>query len=159
MVASLSALPLETASFDLAVANDVLQHVPERELGRSLDELRRVLRPGARLLVRTNGARRPRREGEDFRVYDRASLAATLEAAGFRCLRLTYANTVGSLLSLARGQAPRGPTAGRHGIPAEAGKVATGVGQRLLRAEARYLAGPGRSLPYGHTLFALALAS
>jgi len=45
-------LPFPDAHFDVAVANHMLYHVPDRSL--ALSELSRVLRPGARLLVSTN---------------------------------------------------------------------------------------------------------
>ncbi len=157
-VAPLRALPFEDGSFDLAVTNDVLQHVEEREVDRSLRELRRVLAPGGALLLRTNGARQLRRERGDWRAYDRRTLRAALESAGLRCERLTYANTVLSGWAVATGRTPHAPTDERHGIPLEvpAGLKAD-VGLRLLRSEARWLREPGRSLPSGHTLFALAV--
>jgi SAM-dependent methyltransferase len=134
----------------------VLQHVVETELEQSLSEVRRVLRSDGVLLLRTNGARRARRERDDWRIYDRAALAATLEAAGFRCERLTYANLVLSLLAAARGRSPRAPTETSHGIPRPASSLQNALGYRALRAEARYLARGSRVLRYGHTLLALA---
>ena len=74
-------LPFSDGTFDVAVLNDVLQHVDEREVDAGLRELRRVLRPDGVLLVRTNGARHARRERTDWRLYDADSLKAELEAA------------------------------------------------------------------------------
>jgi SAM-dependent methyltransferase len=45
-------LPFEDGSFDVAVANWMLYHVPDLEQG--LSELTRVLRPGGRLVAATN---------------------------------------------------------------------------------------------------------
>ncbi len=53
-VADVEALPFADASFDLAVANHMLYHVPDRP--QALGELRRVLRPGGALIAATNGA-------------------------------------------------------------------------------------------------------
>ncbi|HET7046251.1 MAG TPA: methyltransferase domain-containing protein [Gaiellaceae bacterium] len=53
-VADAQELPLPDGSFDLVVANHMLYHVPDRP--RALAELRRVLRPGGRLVATTNGA-------------------------------------------------------------------------------------------------------
>jgi SAM-dependent methyltransferase len=154
--ATLAAVPFPEASFDLVVSNDVLQHVLEAELEESMRELRRVLRPGGALLVRTNGARRLRRERDDWRAFDRAGLVRLLEGGGVRARRATYANTLGSLLDTVRGRTPRAPTTTDHGIPAPGRSPLDGVALRTLLLEARYLARPGRSLPYGHTLLALA---
>jgi SAM-dependent methyltransferase len=51
-VADVQQLPLPDRSFDVAVANWMLYHVPE--LDRALSELARVLRPGGRLVAATN---------------------------------------------------------------------------------------------------------
>jgi hypothetical protein len=105
--------------------------------------------------VRTNGGRRARRERDDWRAYDAATLGADLRRAGFTVRRLTYANAVLSLAAAARGQRPEAPTGSSCGIPRlEAGAKAA-VGRALLEAEARVV-GLGPRLPYGHTLFALA---
>ena len=48
-------LPLRTDSVDVLFANHMLYHV--RDIDRALRELRRVLRPGGRLLAATNSAR------------------------------------------------------------------------------------------------------
>ncbi len=155
-VAPMRAMPFEAESFDVVLTNDVLQHVPEHELAESVAELRRVLRPGGVLLARTNGALSARRERADWRLWSRASLRAAFEEAGLRCERVTHANLAGSLVALARGAAPRAPSHQRHGIPAAGGGRARDPRYRMLQAEARWLARPGRTLPYGHTLLALA---
>ena len=48
-------LPFEDASFDVVAALWMLYHVPEQDLDLALRELRRVLRPGGRLVAVTNG--------------------------------------------------------------------------------------------------------
>jgi SAM-dependent methyltransferase len=156
-VASLAAIPFTDGSFDLVVTNDVLQHVPEDEVERSLAELARVLVPGGTLLVHTNGSRRLRRERDDWRAYDTPSLGSALGTAGFRVERITYANTLLSLWGAARGRVPHAPSETTDGIPQSlpSGFV-TAVGSALLGGEARWLARPSARLPYGHTLFALA---
>mgnify|MGYP000070610045 CR=1 FL=1 len=156
-VAAMHDLPFADAAFDLVVTNDVLQHVHEDDVGASLLELRRVLAPAGTLLVRTNGARRLRRERDDWRAYDRRTLVETLAAAGLECERVTYVNCALSVYGLLRGRVPHAPTESGDGIPTrEPGRLASAVGGALLRAEARWLARPGRTLPYGHTLLAVA---
>jgi SAM-dependent methyltransferase len=149
--------PYGDAAFDLVVTNDVLQHLPEERVPDTLAELRRVLRPGGTLWLRTNGALRLRPERDDWRAYDRRTLIGVLERDGFRCERVTYVNLVPSLWALARRSAPRAPTAERHGVaPGVPGRVPSAVAYGLLEAEARFLEATRRALPYGHTLVAVA---
>ena len=51
--ADVESLPFANATFDVAVANHMLYHVPDRP--KALGELRRVLMPGGALLAATNG--------------------------------------------------------------------------------------------------------
>ena len=156
-VAPVHALPFADASFDVAVLNDVLQHVAEPQVDAGLRELRRVLRPDGVLLVRTNGGRRARRERTDWRLYDVDSLKAELDASGFDIVRVTYVNTALSLWGAARGRSPTAPTPTTCGIPAQAGPAVNAVGRTLLGLEARVLRHPRTSLPYGHMLLAVAV--
>lgn len=158
--APLRALPFEDGSFDLVVSNDVLQHVPDADVRASLGELRRVLAPGGTFLLRTNGSRRLRRERDDWRAYDCSTLRGALEGAGFAVERLTHANMMLSLYGALRGRSPHAPSERHDGIPrSEPSRMVSMLGSRLLAAEARWLARPGRTLPYGHTLFAVASGS
>lgn len=157
--ASLASLPFEDDSFDLVFGNDVLQHVPEDEVEYSLGELRRVLAAEGLLVLRTNGSRRLRRERDDWRAYDRRALVAVLERAGFACERVTHANMLLSLYSELRGRRPTAPSVERDGIPARPpARVVNAIGGLLLAVEARWLRRRGATLPFGHTLFALARA-
>jgi ubiquinone/menaquinone biosynthesis C-methylase UbiE len=52
--ADIQALPFPDASFDRAMANHMLYHVPD--IGAALRELRRVLKPGGRVVLTTNAA-------------------------------------------------------------------------------------------------------
>jgi SAM-dependent methyltransferase len=158
-VASLASLPFESERFDLVVSNDVLQHVDEGEVDRSLAELRRVLKPGGTLLLRTNGARRLRRERSDWRAYDASTLRHELERAGFAVERVTHANAIASLWSRIRLRTAHAPSEETHGIPSGAAGGRAVVGALLLRAEAGLLSLPGTTVPYGDTLFALASSS
>ena len=154
-VVPLRELPFGDRAFDLVVTNDVLQHVPETDVGASLRELRRVLVSGGTLLVRTNGSRRLRSERDDWRAYDAKTLRRELGDAGFAVERVSYANAVFSLLAAMRGRVPHAPTEEQHGVPTNRpGRLASTVGTAALRAEAWWL-GRGHSLPYGATLFAV----
>jgi SAM-dependent methyltransferase len=155
-VAPLRELPFDDNAFDLVVTNDVLQHVPETDVGASLGEVRRVLSAGGTLFLRTNGSRRFRRERDDWRAYDAGTLRRVLEDAGFAVERLTHANAALSLLGAARGRVPHAPSEERHGIPTRLpGRLVSTVGGLALSVEASWVR-HGHSLPYGHTLLAIA---
>ncbi len=51
--ADVESLPFPDSGFDVAIANHMLYHVPDRP--KALGQLRRVLRPGGALLAATNG--------------------------------------------------------------------------------------------------------
>jgi SAM-dependent methyltransferase len=100
LVADDGSLPLEHASVDLVWCSEVLEHVPDT--AHLLLEVRRVLRPGGRLLVTVPYHGRlhaavialTRFEahfdplGQHLRFYTRRSLAATLRDAGFEDVRV-----------------------------------------------------------------------
>jgi ubiquinone/menaquinone biosynthesis C-methylase UbiE len=158
VVGPLRMLPFADRSFDLVVTNDVLQHVPEGDVPASLAELRRVLDPTGALLVHTNGSASFRRERDDWRAYDAATLRAVLATAGFVCTRVTYANTALSLWGRLRGRVPHAPSEEADGIPTTLPSAfVSAVGRAALALEARWLVRPQATLPYGHTLFALAV--
>ena len=158
-VAPLHQLPFADAAFDVVTVNDVLQHVPERTVGAALRECGRVLRPGGLLLIRTSGALRARRQRDDWRAYDRVTLTNELRGAGLCPQRLTYAALVPSLWAAARGESPRAPEAGetgRHGVPKPSSPVVARAGKATTAAECAWLARSRRTIPFGHTLFAVA---
>ena len=90
-----------------------------------------------------------------LQLADRVALIER-EAAGLPPERATHANLAGSLLDAVRGRPPQAPGAETHGIPELPPAPVGAVMLRLLLAEARFLARPGRRLPYGHTLLAVA---
>jgi SAM-dependent methyltransferase len=51
IIERLSALPAETGAFDIGLVFTVLQHVPEPDVLRVIDELRRIVRPEGWLLL------------------------------------------------------------------------------------------------------------
>lgn len=68
-------------SFDLVVAREVIEHVPEEDVAGFVEELRRVLRPGGRLVVTTPTTNR-RVPDKHFQHFTEASLRAALETDG-----------------------------------------------------------------------------
>ncbi len=75
-VADARRLPFATAGCDRVLANHMLYHVPDLDVG--LAEIARVLRPGGRLHASTNGERHMR-QLDDYRAAPRWSLPFTLE--------------------------------------------------------------------------------
>jgi SAM-dependent methyltransferase len=161
--ASALALPYPTASVDLIITLDVVQHLPLQDGDvTALREMRRVLRPGGYLLLRTNAQAFPRTADDpryDFHKYRPAELREKLREAGFDVLRLSRVN---ALLGLA--EIPRELRARRmRGRDGYGGILATANGshgwtQRArrawLRAEGRAVAA-GLTLPLGRTICAL----
>jgi len=68
VVGDAQALPLPDEVCDRAACNHVLYHVPDQTL--AMRELRRIVRPGGRVVMATNGAR------NNERMYEVARLAA-----------------------------------------------------------------------------------
>jgi SAM-dependent methyltransferase len=116
-------LPFDDASFDAVWASEVLAHVGDT--ARFLSELRRVLRPGGRLLVTTPYHGRvqsavlalarfeahfdPR--GPHLRFYTRRSLQALLSDFGFEQVRVRGAGGPPLLRRLLLAAARRAPVA------------------------------------------------
>jgi SAM-dependent methyltransferase len=112
-----AALPLPDGSADAVWLSNVLQHIPELE--PAVHEIRRVLRPGAPVLIRAGMSRRGRPDGYDRIELMRwfPELARTVDtfpsveetcsafaAAGFRCealeeVRETYPATLEQFLA------------------------------------------------------------
>jgi SAM-dependent methyltransferase len=96
LYADLRELPLRDGLYDAVVSISTLEHVgmdnrsygaapgrsdePDRELRRALAELRRVARPGARLLVTVPYGRREDRDW--FRQFDAAAIAGLVDDLG-----------------------------------------------------------------------------
>lgn len=97
-VGDVTALPLPSASIDLATSFDVLYCLPDAAERAALDEMFRVLVPGGRAVI--NVAAMPALRGEhselthEVRRYTRRDLRAAIERAGFRVMRITHTNAV-----------------------------------------------------------------
>jgi SAM-dependent methyltransferase len=93
---SIEAMPFEDESFDLALALDVIEHVPDD--GAALGELRRVLKPGGTLLLTVPAlmllwSRHDEANGH-YRRYTAGGLRRRVEVAGFEVAFATYFNTL-----------------------------------------------------------------
>jgi SAM-dependent methyltransferase len=151
-------LPFDDASFDLAVALDVLEHVADD--AAALHELARVLAPGGRLLVTVPQYGWLLGEHDvlahHHRRYTRGRLLARAAAAGFAAERVTAFNSV-LLAPIAAARLVQ--RARRRPQPAsDLGRTPQGAVNRalegVLRAEARLIR-RGRDLPAGVSLLAV----
>ena len=164
LAASALDLPFPDASVDAVITLDVLQHLP---LGggdaRALAEIRRVLRPGGLLFVRTNAQALPRTPDDpqyNFHKYTTHELRAKLEAGGFHVRRIGRVNAVLGLAEIPRElRARRSSEGGYVGLLATIPRLgfAWHAKRAWLRLESKFVAA-GLSLPLGRTLVALAHA-
>lgn len=150
--ASALALPFGAGSFDVATCLDVIQHLPPGSHPAAARELARVLKPGGVAIVRTNAGR----DG-----VDPGRLRATFEDEGFRAVRSSRVNLVGSLAQEVRGRLRPGrhrahPSGG--GLPApDRGGASRRIMAAISRAEAFAVGRLGWTLPFGHSAMLLAI--
>jgi SAM-dependent methyltransferase len=94
--ASVAAIPFADEAFDVVTSFDVLYALSADDAQRAVGEMARVLKPGGTLIVNV-AALDVLRGGhavlaEELRRYDRRMLAAELEAAALKPVRMTYTN-------------------------------------------------------------------
>jgi SAM-dependent methyltransferase len=154
--ADISALPFAANTFDLVLSMDVLPHLPRGAEDGAIAEFGRVLAPGGLLIVRAAALDILRSRHSQFaherQRFTRARLSASVERAGVRVRRCTYANAL--LL-------PVTFTKFRIIEPLLRKPAASGVDPvapwldralyRALEAEATWI-GAGRDFPVGQSL-------
>ena len=79
-------LPFEDGSFDSAILDNVLEHVPEPT--KLLAEARRILRPDGVLVIGVPGEKGYQADADHKNFYDETHLKERLIQAGFRCTRM-----------------------------------------------------------------------
>jgi SAM-dependent methyltransferase len=88
--------PFREASFDVVLALDLIEHVEDDRA--ALDGLRRILRPGGRLILFTPAFSflwsAQDRVSHHYRRYTAADLGGKLSASGYAIEKLSYANTI-----------------------------------------------------------------
>lgn len=151
---SVQAIPFADASFDLATSFDVLYHRAVPDEDAALREMRRVLRPGGRLLIRLPAYEFLRskhdRAVHTRRRYTAGQARALLGAQGFVIERCSYINSLLFPLPLAQRLIERALPALERSESDLA--LPSGLVNEALRwplaAEAAWLAS-GRSFPIG----------
>jgi SAM-dependent methyltransferase len=145
-------LPFNKETFDVAASFDVLyERAVSSELAALL-EIRRVLVPGGRILLRLPAYSWMRRSHDEIvhtrRRYTRREVAALLREAGFRIERLSYANLLLFPAALAEKISERiaPPVRPRSDLSIRAG-ILNGPLRAILSAEAPMIARCG--LPFG----------
>jgi ubiquinone/menaquinone biosynthesis C-methylase UbiE len=153
-------LPFANASFDLVTSYDVLYHrgVPDEQT--ALAEVRRVLRPDGRLLIRLPAYEwlrsRHDRQVHTRRRYTAREVATLLHAAGFQVERLTYVLSVifplPATLRLLERFTPDREEASAMTLPSP---PVNGLLGQTMTLEASWISAGG-SFPYGLSIMALA---
>ena len=106
-IASATQVPFPTASFDLIICIDTIQHLtPAGADLVAIKEFARLLRPGGLLYLRTNSAlgHRPL-EGADpnqYRRYRLTELKKMIDQADMHALRATYLNAIPGFWAMLR---------------------------------------------------------
>lgn len=155
---SLDAMPFEDSSFDLAGCFDVLEHLEDDRA--SLQELRRVIRPGGRLLLTVPAYpwlwSHHDVVNHHFRRYTRRSLLAVTSQAGWFPERMTSFNSLLLPAAVAHRLLERvrhlsgGPSGDLESTPPALNKLL----QRPLHLEAQLIR-RGRRIPVGLSLLAV----
>jgi len=158
-VAPIEAIPFPDESFDLITCLDVVEHTPDDR--RTFAELRRVTRPGGRLLVTVPAYQSLWSShdvaNEHHRRYRRRTLRDAARAAGWRPVSSTYFNSVllppAAAVRLVRGRGDADGADARSDL-ALTPPALNGALELPLRLEATLVRRGGR-LPFGLSLMAV----
>jgi ubiquinone/menaquinone biosynthesis C-methylase UbiE len=159
--ATVTALPVATASADLVTSFDVLYCLDEASEAQAVGEMFRVLKPGGIALINVaaldilRGAHS--QLTHEVRRYTRTRLGARLEQVGFRLERLTYTNMATFPITLASRLADRLTGRAAKGSAAEF-TVPPAPINAILDAALAVEAGLARfvNLPVGSSIMAVA---
>lgn len=111
-VCDLAAIPVENDRFDAVIFNQVLEHIPEPSA--VLSELRRVLKPGGRMICTAPFFYQEHEQPYDFYRYTQFGWRHLLGKAGFEIERIDwmegYLGTLAYQLDIARRSLPVRPS-------------------------------------------------
>ncbi|EHJ47740.1 Methyltransferase type 11 [Solidesulfovibrio carbinoliphilus subsp. oakridgensis] len=160
--ASVAALPVREAAFDVILSLDVLANLPPSAVPAALADCRRVLVPGGRLILNLVAFQSLYSDHDRavgvVRRYRRGQVARLLAGAGFDVELLTYSNTLlfpaAALVRLWRkrerpGEVPRSDLSPLPGL------LNTALA-RVRSFENDLMVGLGLPMPFGLSIFALA---
>jgi SAM-dependent methyltransferase len=167
-IASATQVPFSTASFDLIICIDTIQHLtPSGADLVAVKEFARLLRPGGLLYLRTNSAlgHRPL-DGVDpdqYRRYRLAEVVSLITQADMQTLRATYLNAIPGFWAMLREYAQTsrrkeraiGPGLSIQLYPAEKAWLNRAI-YRTLALEAWMIGKAHINLPFGHSTAVLA---
>jgi len=153
--ASVVSLPFRAGIFDLVTSFDVLGQLSHQDDEKALREMHRVLKARGVIMVRA-AAYQWLHSGHDIALhtqqrYELELLSRKVEAAGFRVLRATYANSLLLPAAILRrlvlkriGLVDQGSDVKRPPV-----EVLNQVFKTMLRGEAWWLRSPGARLRFG----------
>lgn len=157
-------LPLVDECADLVCLFDVIEHVQDDE--RALREVHRVLRPGGRIILSVPAHAWLHSRNDEVaghvRRYERRSLVARIEAAGFQLKRCTYTNAllfplIASVVLASKAAQTWAPVGNGGQHTNLSWKVPYLVNECLFRAFRAELAFSRQwDLPMGHSILAIA---
>jgi SAM-dependent methyltransferase len=157
------ALPFESESFDALLTIDVITHLDRGAEERAFQEFARVLRPGGMLVLRTSALEILRSRHSEFvhevQRFTRSELVESLDRAGFRVGRCTYANSLLFPVALFKFRVwepltKQEPHSGVQNVPPWLDRLL----YLPLRMEAGWI-GSGGSLPVGQSIVLIAYKS
>lgn len=152
-------MPFRSALFDIVTCFDVYQHLPIGLDRRAAAESFRVLKPGGRLLVRTNARRIfggvDSASGPYYRLED---LVSTIQEAGFNIDQSTYVNFLPAIFAEARACLRASRRACRErGLTIRVPSPAINrLMKRWIAVEAATVVRLKLGLPFGHSAYVLA---
>ena len=107
LLASATEVPLASASFDLIICIDTIQHLSPADADqKAIAEFARLLKPGGLLYLRTNSAlgHVPLKgvDPDQYRRYRRSTVKRLLNESGLEVERATYLNAVPSAIAMVK---------------------------------------------------------
>lgn len=155
--ASAAALPFVDASFDALHCADVIQHLTFKDAEIAFNEFARVLRPGGIVALRV-GARRTtgtKPEVDYSHSYRVRELRAELKKRNFDVLFLARVNALPSLYAELQ-EKPMHDAPVKHIEDRAQHDPRSQMLETYLQWERHWLLATGISLPWGHTIIAIA---